>query len=103
MAGRYTLSDGAAADLYEIAEYTESRWGRAQALKYSAQLEDCLTAIASGKARFKYMPKPRGLVRMMRCQHHYIFALPPERGSTIIVAVFHERRDLMARLAERLK
>jgi len=40
---------------------------------------------------------------MSRCEHHYIFFLPRDGAPTLIVAIFHERMDLMVRLADRLR
>ncbi|EDF6616196.1 type II toxin-antitoxin system RelE/ParE family toxin [Salmonella enterica subsp. enterica serovar Newport] len=42
-------------------------------------------------------------LRMGRYEHHYVFCLPREDGPALIVAIFHERMDLMVRLADRLK
>lgn len=41
-------------------------------------------------------------LRMARCEHHYVFCLPRENAPALIVAIFHERMDLMTRLADRL-
>ncbi|WP_240002209.1 hypothetical protein [Photorhabdus sp. S14-60] len=42
-------------------------------------------------------------LRMARCEHHYVFCLPRKDAPALIVAIFHERMDLLARLADRLK
>ena len=42
-----------------------------------------------------------GLI-MARCQYHYLFCLPRPDAPALIVAILHERMDLMARLADRL-
>lgn len=34
--------------------------------------------------------------------HHYIFCLPHEHATSLIVAILHERMDLMVRLVGRL-
>ncbi len=39
---------------------------------------------------------------MMRCEHHYIMGLNRDGQPVAIVAVFHEKMDLMVRIAERL-
>lgn len=39
---------------------------------------------------------------MAHCEHHYIFCLPREKAPTLIVAIFHERMDLITRVAGRL-
>ncbi len=41
-------------------------------------------------------------LRMMRCEHHYIFCLPRPETPALIVAILHERMDLIARIAGRL-
>ncbi|WP_232316649.1 hypothetical protein [Candidatus Burkholderia verschuerenii] len=40
---------------------------------------------------------------MGRSEHHCIFCLPREDAPALVVAIVHERMDLMARLADRLK
>ncbi|EQB99260.1 plasmid stabilization protein [Photorhabdus temperata subsp. temperata M1021] len=37
-------------------------------------------------------------LRMGRYEHHYVFCLPREGAPALIVAIFHERMDLMTRL-----
>ncbi|WP_246047892.1 type II toxin-antitoxin system RelE/ParE family toxin [Hankyongella ginsenosidimutans] len=41
-------------------------------------------------------------LRMVRCQHHYIFCLPRTGQPPLIVAILHKRMDMMARLGSRL-
>jgi plasmid stabilization system protein ParE len=40
---------------------------------------------------------------MARCEHHYIFCLPRSDAPALVVAIFHEKMDLMTRLAGRLE
>ena len=40
---------------------------------------------------------------MIKCEHHYIFCLPRKDAPALVVAIFHEKMDLMARLTDRLK
>ena len=35
-------------------------------------------------------------------KHHYVFCLPHGSAPALVVAIFHERMDLMVRLSERL-
>jgi hypothetical protein len=51
---------------------------------------------------FKDMSAIYPALRMARCQHHYVFCLPQEDAPALIVAILHERMDLMKRLADRL-
>ena len=39
---------------------------------------------------------------MLHFEYHYIFCLPRDDAPALIVAILHERMDLMARLADRL-
>lgn len=41
-------------------------------------------------------------LRVAHCEHHYVFCLLRANEAALIVAIFHERMDLMARLADRL-
>ncbi len=52
---------------------------------------------------FKDMSALYPALRMAHCEHHYVFCLPREDAPALIVAILHERMDLMARLADRLK
>ena len=97
----YILSPEAEADLREIAKYTKRNWGDVQARKYQAQLVAAIEALAAGKARGKDLNSVPGM-KMMRCEHHYIFCRILNGTTPEIYAVFHEKMDLIARLAERI-
>jgi toxin ParE1/3/4 len=71
--------------------------------RYITKLEQGIAHLAAGQGTFKDMSALYPAMRMAHCEHHYVFCLPREDAPTLIVAVFHERMDLMARLANRLK
>lgn len=98
----YVLTDAAEADLREIVRYTREKWGDAQVRRYMARLEDGIVRLAAGEGPFKDLGTLYPALRMARCDHHYVFCLPRETAPALIVAVFHERMDLMVRLADRL-
>jgi plasmid stabilization system protein ParE len=98
----YTLSKSAEADLRGIIDYTRLQWGNAQAQRYLAKLKHGLTRLADGQGPFKNMNAVFPLLRMARCERHYIFCVPREGAPAWVLGIFHERMDLMARLAERL-
>lgn len=75
----------------------------AQATALYRQLERGITHLAAGQGTFKDMSALFPMLRMAHCEHHYVFCLPRENASALVVAIFHERMDLMARLADRLK
>ncbi len=98
----YFLAEAADTDLDEIFEYSYRQWGPEQAFKYLEQLHECAEALASGRIRFKQLPGLLPNLRMMRCQHHYVFCEARKDGPSAILAIFHEQMDLMTRIAERL-
>lgn len=102
MSAHYVLTLAAEADLRGIVRYTRKAWGDAQARRYATQLERGLEAVASGQGAFRDMGALYPGLRMARCKHHFIFVLPRDGAPALIVAIFHERMDLMVRLQERL-
>jgi plasmid stabilization system protein ParE len=77
--------------------------GDAQVRSYLAKLERGIDRLVAGQDAFKDMAALYPALRMARCEHHYIFCLPRDDAPSLVVAIFHERMDLMVRLAERLK
>lgn len=98
----YVLTGDAEADLRDIVRYTRKEWGAAQVRTYVAKLKAGIARVAAGQGRFKELDALYPALRMARCEHHYVFYLPCENAPTLIVAIFHERMDLMVRLADRL-
>jgi toxin ParE1/3/4 len=99
----YELSPEAFTDLLGIADYTRRQWGVPQATKYRDQLEQCFEALATGKGRFKNLSHIRVDLRATRCRHHYVYCVMLTHSPPLMIAVLHEKMDLMARIAERLK
>ncbi len=102
MSGAYVLSKSAAADLRATVRYTQKRWGRDQVVAYVRQLQNGIERLASGGSDGKDLSELYPGLRMLHCQSHYIFCLPRDHAPALIVAIFHERMDLIARLASRL-
>ena len=98
----YELSPEAFADLLDIAEYTVSRWGMTQVTKYRDQLEQCAEALATGEGAIKNLSHIRPGLRARRCQHHYIYCVIQDGKPPLVIAILHERMDLVARLGERM-
>lgn len=99
----YVLTAEAEADLRGIIRYTRKKWGAAQVRRYIARLEEGIASLAAGRGSFRDMSELYPALRMARCEHHYVFCLPRESAPALVVAIFHERMDLMTRLADRLK
>jgi len=99
----YVLSDEAEADLRAIIRYTRRQWGMAHVRRYVAKLKAGIADVASGQGAFKKMDVFYPALRVAHCEHHYIFCLPREDASVLIIAILHERMDLMTRVADRLR
>lgn len=70
--------------------------------RYVGKLQAGIANLAAGEGQFKDMSAIYPALRMSYCEHHYLFCLPREGAPSLIVAIFHERMDLMTRLADRL-
>ena len=98
----YILTEAAEADLRDIIRHTRMSWGTAQARSYISKLEQGFARLASRQGTCKDMSALYPALLVAHCEHHYIFCLPRARSPALIVAIFHERMDLMTRLADRL-
>lgn len=96
------LTDAAEAELRSIIRYTRNQWGDQQARAYLKELTHGFERVASTTSRAKDLSALYPELRMSRCGHHYLFCLPQDHAPSLIVAIFHERMDLMARLADRI-
>ena len=100
MNAQYVLSLEAEADLRDIIRYTQRRWGAEQARNYAVKLRGGIERLVAGHGAIKDMDALYPGLRMPRCEHHYVFCLPSSDGPAIIVAIFHERMDLMVRVRD---
>ena len=58
--------------------------------------------ISRGEAITEKQPlSTQPLLRVVRCEHHYVFYL--KKKTPVIIAVLHEKMDVMQRLAGRLE
>ena len=96
----YDLTLAAEEDLRGIWSYTFDTWGSDQADRYLDQIEACCEAIGNGRTSGKGNAALPDGVRVHRCEHHYIFWVTGDRP--IVIAVLHERMDLVNRLKDRL-
>lgn len=102
MTRNYVLTDDAAEDMRGVIRYTSRTWGAAQARRYAESLERGIIRLAGNPAQFRDMGALYPALRMARSEHHYVFCLPRDAAPALIVAILHERMDLMARLVDRL-
>ena len=95
----FQLTDDAQEDLIGIWLYTFETWGEAQADDYQTRIHDCCQNLADGKTRTKTIAGIAN-VNVGRCEHHFIFFTPSPDGM-IVLAVLHERMDMIKRLRDR--
>ncbi len=98
----YELTALAEEDLKSIARYTIDTWGLKQAKRYESLLADRFQKIAQGRITPKVFLSHRPDLLFTHCEHHYIFYCTRNNQSPLILAVCHERMDLMQRLKNRL-
>jgi plasmid stabilization system protein ParE len=67
-----------------------------------AELEQRATALARGQGVFKDMSPLLPGLRVAACGSHFIFCLPRPDAPALVLAILHERMDIMARLKSRL-
>ena len=84
-------------DLVGIWLYTAEKWGEIQADAYLRKIEKCFEKISRGRLPLRWLVEDVGFVR---CEHHFIFLLVVEKP--IVIAVLHEKMDMLARLKKRL-
>ena len=98
----YVLAKGAAADVREISRYTAATWGDAQRTAYLQRLEDAATELARGEGVFKDRSDVLPGLCVKVAGSHYLFCLPRPGRPALILAILHERMDLITRLKRRL-
>lgn len=99
----YVLTAAAEADMRGIIRYTRKQWGDAQVHRYITELERGVARLAARQGASRDMSALYPALLMAHCERHYVFCLPREHAPALIVAILHERMDLLARLADRLK
>lgn len=102
MTGTYILTVEAEADLRGIIRYTRQQWSEEQVRLYITKLERGIARLAAREGVFKDMGDLYPKLLMAHCEHHYVFSLSREHAPALIVAILHERMDLMSRLVRRL-
>jgi len=98
----YELTTFAEGDLKSIARYTVDTWGLEQAKRYEALLVKGFRQIAQRRITSRGFLFHRPDLLFTHWEHHYIFYSIREAQCPLIIAVFHERMDLMQRLKDRL-
>ena len=98
----YELSPDSGEDLETIFDYTIDRWGVEQAHRYKNQLAQHFSEIGTGSAVTRAFLKDFPELQVSRCSHHYVFHFVRKGQLPLIIAVLHERMDLVSRVKRRL-
>ena len=98
----YVLTQLAANDLKGIARYTLNQWGKKQSFRYANLLEKQFQEIADKTAISRSFSNLYPQIRVTHCEHHYVFYVHDEGERPCILAVLHERMDMVSRLQDRL-
>ncbi|WP_341228490.1 type II toxin-antitoxin system RelE/ParE family toxin [uncultured Arcticibacterium sp.] len=86
-----------------IMEYTLDEFGEDQVHKYTKGLSLCLKALSIQQGYFKKVKIAQHQIFLKHCQKHYVFALERKGKPMLVLAIFHERMNLMQRLKDRLQ
>ncbi|WP_421852914.1 type II toxin-antitoxin system RelE/ParE family toxin [Novosphingobium sp.] len=103
MTRRYVLSRSADSDLESILRYTRLQWGLEQASQYSTSIERGIERLAAGGPAVRNLDRVYVGLRSLRCERHFIFGLLRSDAPLLVVAILHERMDLLTRVASRLQ
>ena len=98
----YSLTRAAQDDLADIARYTLKQWGKEQSLHYAVLLEQCFQDIAAGTRLCRPVLPDNPALQVCRYEHHYVFHLHETGKPPQIIAVLHEKMDMLQRLKARL-
>jgi len=98
----YELTTPAQDDLKDIARYTLTEWGETQSIHYAELLETRFYEISARTAYARTFSKRYPEVLVSRCEHHYIFYIHQEGRLPCIIAILHERMDMLKQLRNRM-
>jgi plasmid stabilization system protein ParE len=99
---RHVYTREAEAELREIVRYTTRRWGAAKARAYARQIDDAAAALAAGQGVFKDWGELLPGLRVKAAGSHFVFCAHRTESPTLVLAILHQRMDLMTRLKDRL-
>jgi len=98
----YLLIPEAEEDIKDIARYTLESWGEKQYFNYAASFERRFQEISNRTAQSRIFSKRFPQVLMTQCEHHYIFHIHKKGYVPLIIAILHERMDMLAWVENRV-
>lgn len=90
---RIAYAAGATADIADIWDYTEERWGYAQAVAYDARIEAQIKRIAAGQAASRRADEVGPGLRRAVVGSHVVF-FREDAAAVTVVRVLHQSMDV---------
>lgn len=94
----YLLSPAAQADIEQIWDYTEQRWGQAQAERYVLAIRDACEELALSERPSRPADDIRSGYRQADLGSHILFFRRLDTGLLDIVRILHQRMDVIRHL-----
>ena len=98
----FVYAPQAQAELRAIVRYTAQQWGAAQARDYAGLIDTAATDLATGRGLFKDWDSVLPGLRVKAAGSHFVFCMLRPGKPALVLAILHQRMDLMARLQRRL-
>jgi plasmid stabilization system protein ParE len=98
----YLLIPEAEEDLKGIARHTLKRWGEKQYLSYAKSFERRFQEISNRTVQPRIFSRRFPQVLMNKCEHHYIFYIHKKESVPLIIAILHERMDILSWIENRV-
>jgi toxin ParE1/3/4 len=92
----------AQAELLDIVRYTARQWGADQARAYVRQIDKAAAELAAGQGIYKDWGAVLTGLRVKAVGSHFVFCVVRPGEPAVVLAILHQRMDLMTRLKERL-
>jgi len=78
------------------------RWGEKQYFSYAESFERRFQEISNGTVEQKIFSTLFPHVLINKCEHHYIFYIHKKESIPLIIAILHERMDIVSWLESRV-
>ncbi len=98
----YKITEDAKIDLIEIAQYTLNKWNKNTFIEYRDGLERVFDTIANHTIIQRNFSEKLSDVFVTKYKYHFIFYIY-KNNTPIVIAVIHEKRDILKYLIHRLE
>ncbi|MDG1253869.1 MAG: type II toxin-antitoxin system RelE/ParE family toxin [Glaciecola sp.] len=98
----YELTVEAEQDIRELVQYTFQKWGSSQVNNYTSYLEATFEKIGKGNVIAKKFSDILPEVLVTKSKYHFVFFVSPKNKKPVIIAIIHEKRNILKLLINRL-